>query len=59
MLYWEYVKQEPTKAGLANLSQPNYEARENLGKAGEHSVLFVILLIIFSSALSNILGWIF
>ena len=59
VLYWEYVKQELTKAGLANLSQPNYEARENLGKAGGTSVLFVILLIIFSSALSNILGWIF
>lgn len=59
VLYWEYVKQELTKAGLANLSQPNYEARENLGKAGGTSVLFVILLIVFSSALSNILRVIF
>ena len=56
ILYWNFVKEELTKEGLADFPQPNYELREHLSKRGGTSVLFLIAFIILSTVIANVLG---
>jgi len=56
ILYWNFVKEELTKEGLADISQPNYPIREHLGKRGGTSILFLLAFILLSSMISSILA---
>lgn len=56
ILYWNFVKEELTKEGLNDISQPNHEIREHLGKRGGTSILFLIIFIVLSTAVSNVIG---
>lgn len=59
VFYWNYVKEELTKEGLANIPQPDYEKRSRLAAKGGTSILFLICLIIFDTAFSRILSFLF
>ena len=56
ILYWKFVKEELTKEGLADIPQPNYQIREHLGKRGGTSIIFLIVFIILSTAISSAFG---
>ena len=58
-LYWNFVKEELTKEGLANTPQPDYEKREQLRKKGGISLLFLVLFWIFNAAVNSLLGVLF
>lgn len=58
-LYWNFVKEELTKEGLADIPQPDYEKREQLGRKGGTSLLFLVLFWIFNGAFNSLLGIIF
>ena len=55
ILYWNFVKEELTKEGLADISQPNYPIREHLDKRGGTSILFLLAFILLSSMISSLL----
>ena len=56
ILYWNFVKEELTKEGLADIPHDNYEIREHLGKRGGTSLLFLIAFIVLSTMISNLIA---
>ena len=56
ILYWNFVKEELTKEGLADIAHPNLEMRGHLSKRGGTSILFLLAFIILSSMISSIIG---